>query len=119
MNTEVREFMQYEQKALRTKPTAEQMPEITKKQSLLLNMAIGLAGEAGELLNAIKKHVYHGHELDLPFCRGEVGDGLWYLVGLAEELETTLENIAGQNIDKLLERYPHGFNSEASMKRVR
>lgn len=84
----------------------------------LANFALGLTGEAGEVADEIKKHVYHGHNLDIENLKGELGDVLWYLSMIAEVLELDLSEIAQKNIDKLRKRYPEGFSEEASKQRV-
>ncbi len=79
--------------------------------------ALGLAGEAGEVADLIKKHIGHGHDLDLRKVREELGDVLWYVAGLAQVLGLTLSEIAHENINKLERRYPEGFSHEASRNR--
>ena len=83
----------------------------------LAQYALGLAGEAGEVADLIKKHIGHGHELDGNKLKLELGDVLWYIAGLAYLLQTSLEEIAEANIDKLQKRYPNGFSHEASRNR--
>ena len=84
----------------------------------LANFALGLTGEAGEAVDGIKKHLYHGHDLDLEHLKNELGDVLWYIAGIASVTGLTLEEIAEGNIAKLRSRYPDGFNHEDSRKRV-
>ncbi len=79
---------------------------------------LGLAGESGEVCDLIKKHIGHGHDLDLGKVREELGDVLWYLAGLAEVLGLNLSDIAQTNIAKLARRYPDGFSHEASRNRI-
>lgn len=79
--------------------------------------ALGLGGEAGEVLDLVKKHLHHGHDLDLDKLKSELGDVLWYVAALATELRLRLPDIAGHNIDKLRERYPDGFTEAASQGR--
>lgn len=38
-------------------------PEIDKKE-LILNAAMGLCGESGEVIDLVKKHLFQGHDLD-------------------------------------------------------
>jgi hypothetical protein len=49
-----------------------------------MTIALGLAGEAGEVVDLIKKVEGHGHPLDRNKLQGELGDLLWYTARLAE-----------------------------------
>lgn len=89
-----------------------------KHSEVLTNMALGLVCEAGEVGDHIKKHVFHGHDLDDDKVKKELGDSLFYLAGVATLLGYTLEEIGTINIDKLAKRFPNGFNKEDSKKRV-
>jgi NTP pyrophosphatase (non-canonical NTP hydrolase) len=89
-----------------------------KHSEVLTNMALGLVCEAGETGDHIKKHVFHGHDLDDDKVMKELGDTLFYLAGVASLLGYTLEEIGTMNIDKLMKRFPNGFNQEDSKKRV-
>ena len=80
--------------------------------------AIGLAGEAGEVCDLIKKGVLHRHGLDLAKLRKEIGDTCWYLAAICTTNNLSLAAIMDENIRKLLERYPDGYNSTDSVKRV-
>lgn len=82
--------------------------------------ALGLTGEAGEFADRVKKLLFHGHLLtqeEKDALRKEVGDILWYCNLAAVGLDTTLEWIARDNIEKLRLRYPEGFDSESSKRR--
>lgn len=78
---------------------------------------LGLAGEAGEVVEAIKKHVGHGHNLDTEKLEKELGDVLWYLAAIATRNGISMTNVAEVNIKKLMKRYPDGFSSERSVNR--
>lgn len=78
---------------------------------------LGITGEAGEVADLIKKHIGHGHDLDVNKLKLELGDVLWYVSGLAHVLGLSLSEIAEANLAKLNKRYPHGFSSEASKNR--
>jgi NTP pyrophosphatase (non-canonical NTP hydrolase) len=80
--------------------------DLHTQEYLLANMAIGLAGETGEVCEPIKKHLYHGKPLDATHLALEIGDCLWYLNGLATILGTTLGECAKGNIAKLVARHP-------------
>ena len=83
----------------------------------LATAGLGVAGEAGELAGAIKKHLSHGHDLDKEHIKEEIGDVLWYLAEIAAALDMTLEEVAIANIAKLKRRYPDGFDPERSKNR--
>lgn len=80
--------------------------------------ALGLAGEAGEVADLIKKYIGHGHPVDREKVAKELGDVLWYCAALATDYGLTLEDIATANVRKLEARYPQGFSTAASLARV-
>ncbi len=82
----------------------------------LLEGALGLCGEAGEVAEIIKKHRYQGHALDLDHLTEELGDVLWYVMWSSDTLKVKLSDIASLNVDKLRKRYPQGFTYELSRK---
>jgi NTP pyrophosphatase (non-canonical NTP hydrolase) len=71
--------------------------------------ALGLAGEAGEVANEAKKLWRDDGGQTTPERAAkiaiELGDVLWYLARLADELGYSLEAIARQNLDKLTARH--------------
>lgn len=79
--------------------------------------ALGLAGEAGETADYIKKVVGHDHPLDRSHLAKEIGDVLWYCASLCHEFGLSLEEVAEMNIEKLRRRYPEGFKSVDSIER--
>ena len=90
----------------------------TKRKSDKMEEALlGLAGEVGELCDHYKKFKHQGHDLDYNHMAEEAGDVLWYLAEIADALWLTLEEIARRNINKLLNRYPDGFDPERSINR--
>lgn len=84
----------------------------------LANAALGLTGEAGEVAEHVKKHLFHGAPLDRDAVAKELGDCLWYLAALAGAVGVSLGDVAATNIDKLRRRYPDGFSHEASRNRT-
>ncbi len=67
----------------------------------ILYPALGLAGEAGEVANKVKKLVRDGPDKRPDTWRediaSEIGDVLWYCAALATDLNLTLGMIAAQN----------------------
>lgn len=78
---------------------------------------LGIAGEAGEVADMIKKVVGHRHPMDLEKFKLELGDVLWYVADLCTLAGFTMEEVMEANIEKLLKRYPNGWNSEDSLAR--
>lgn len=76
---------------------------------MLANWGLGLAGEAGEVIEVIKKHLYHGKDLDKSALIKELGDVLWYVAAICSQVGIDLEDVAERNVDKLSARYPNGF----------
>jgi NTP pyrophosphatase (non-canonical NTP hydrolase) len=84
----------------------------------LINAALGLAGEAGEFADLVKKWRYQEHDFDHEKARKELGDVLWYMDLAASALGVTLGEIAAQNVAKLQARYPDRFIGELSRNRA-
>ena len=84
----------------------------------IANHAMGPAGEAGELVDLLKKLLFYGHDVDRTKVRDEIGDVLWYLARLAADFNLDLGACAEANVAKLKRRYPEGFSEKASQARV-
>ena len=81
----------------------------------ILYPALGLAGEAGEVANKVKKLIRDGTS-SLPKewkeqIGSEIGDCLWYCAVLADDLGISLGRIAAQNEKKLAKRKREGMIS--------
>lgn len=83
----------------------------------ILNGCLGLAGETGELLDMIKKWIFHNKEFDIEHAKKELGDVCWYIAMIAQSFGWNLDEIMKMNIDKLKARYPEGFDTELSNHR--
>lgn len=86
----------------------------TNNEIMLVWNAIGLAGEAGEVANTIKKAVFHRHGVDRRQMIDELGDVLWYVAALCSKLNVPMSSVMELNIAKLQKRYPNGYTSEDS-----
>jgi len=100
-----------------SKRTLPEFDEYEGREGALANYGLGLTGEGGEVVDHIKKHVFHGHDLDTDYIEKELGDVLHYVAGLATMCELDLYDIAIRNIAKLKKRYPDGFSEEDSRNR--
>lgn len=106
-------FARYQALALRT---ARGYPDPGLTRAI---RALGLAGEAGEVVELVKKEVGHDHAPDPDRIAKELGDVLWYLAGLAEAYGLSLAEIAERNVAKLAARYPElEFRPERSRQRA-
>lgn len=90
------------------KPGEEIIGQMTPKEAHELHMAVGVSGESGELLDAIKKNVIYRKPLDRENVIEELGDLEFYMEGLRQSLGITREETLKANIEKLSKRY-EGF----------
>lgn len=84
----------------------------------ILHAAVGIAGEAGELLDCVKKTWAYTKPLDYTHAVEELGDLEFYLQAIRTELGITREAILRANIVKLQKRYPTGYTDEAAIARA-
>lgn len=76
----------------------------------LLNAALGVAGEAGEFANAVKKQKFYGKPKERDALIDELGDVLYYCAMAATCLGVTLNEVQERNIAKLRKRHGEAFN---------
>jgi len=90
-------------------------------QHKIIYPALGLAGEAGEVANKVKKLIRDGPDKRPDDWReqiaSEIVDVLWYCAALATDLNLTLGMIAGQNQAKLSARKNAGTIGGSGDKR--
>jgi len=72
----------------------------------LIHGCMGLMGEVGELIDAFKKHVYYGKQLDLSNVVEELGDIAYYIEAIRQNLGVDELDILEGNLVKLEKRYP-------------
>ena len=77
----------------------------------------GMVGEIGEL-HSIYQKIYQGHKPSEEHKKKELGDLMWFIAEYCTANGWLLEEICQLNIDKLIARYPEGFNSEQSLNRA-
>jgi NTP pyrophosphatase (non-canonical NTP hydrolase) len=78
------------------------------KDNNFIYPTLGLAGEAGEVAEKIKKVLRDNQgivseEKKIEITK-ELGDVLWYVANLSQELKISLEEVAQKNIEKLKSR---------------
>jgi len=80
---------------------------IYKQEHAVIYPALGLAAEAGEVANKVKKIMRDG-TFDRKAIADEVGDCLWYIAALCRDLNVDLSMIANENLEKLYSRKQRG-----------
>ena len=89
----------------------------TDKKDEILNWAVGLSEECGEVMNHIKHHCWGHEDLNLIEISKEIGDVLWYLSALCTVLGLDFETVATLNMRKLEHRFGGVFSDEKSKDR--
>ena len=79
----------------------------------LMHGAIGISGEAGELLDAVKKNWAYGKPLDFENIMEELGDIEFYMEAFRQAAGVTREDTIAHNLKKLSARYASGNYSDA------
>lgn len=105
------DFVRYQGLALRT---AKDLGETGD----LLHSALGLAGEAGEFVDCVKKHTVYGRPLDKANAIEELGDLLWFVALGCKALGVSMSTVAEQNIAKLGQRYPEKYSDKLADERL-
>jgi len=101
------------------KPAEQLHAEITPDCLNLIHMSMGISGESGELLDAIKKHVIYRKPLDIENIIEELGDIEFYLEGFRQQLGISREQCLQANIAKLQKRYDSGkFSNDSAIARA-
>lgn len=83
----------------------------------LLHGILGIASEAGELMEELIDAKLTGREVNQVNIAEESGDITWYQALIMRYLGTTFEKVAGSNIAKLKARYPQKFTEENAVNR--
>lgn len=107
-------FSEYEQEAAKT-------AKYPRRGKNIFYPTLGLAGEAGEVADKVKKIIRDDNEVLTPERREsiikELGDVLWYAAALAHELNISLEEVAKGNLEKLASREKRGLISGSGDER--
>jgi NTP pyrophosphatase (non-canonical NTP hydrolase) len=86
----------------------------------ILHGVIGIAGEAGELVEAVLKSLTAKETdtyIDKTNLKEEIGDIMWYMSILIDAIGSSYEEICTMNTAKLKARYPEMFSSESAINR--
>ena len=80
---------------------------IYKQQHAVIYPALGLAAEAGEVANKVKK-IIRDDTFNRDAIADEIGDCLWYIAALCRDLNVSMQEVADNNIKKLRDRQRRG-----------
>ena len=83
----------------------------------LLHWSLGLAGESGELVDAVKKYIFYRQEFDVVNVVEELGDILFYVSAVCETIGVSMDYVMLTNKEKLERRYPEGYSNEDAKER--
>ena len=89
---------------------------IYKKEHAVIYPALGLAAEAGEVANKVKKILRDGN-FNREAIADEVGDCLWYIAALCRDLNVDMKELAKNNLRKLHDRKLRGVIQGSGDKR--
>lgn len=102
---------------LKLKSPIEISENMTPHKAHLIHLILGIEGEAGELLDPIKKHVIYGKDLDMDNIVEEMGDLEFFLEGLRSHLSLDRDEIIKKNQDKLNKRYASKYTDKEAIER--
>lgn len=105
------QLIQYQQLAQRTEKALD-------RNAALQHGMLGVITEAGELGDAIKRAVIYGKDLDTANVEEELGDLLWYMAVIANNLQIDLGAAAARNIEKLRVRHPEKYTDADALARA-
>jgi NTP pyrophosphatase (non-canonical NTP hydrolase) len=83
----------------------------------LVHGMVGLCTETGEIQDALKRHFFYGKPIDPVNLKEELGDVMWYIAIMCDELGISLGDVMEANIAKLEKRYAGGFTEQKAVNR--
>ena len=108
--TDIESFEVFDSGQMNDYQRAAASTAIYKQEHAVIYPALGLAAEAGEVANKVKKILRDGN-FDREAIADEVGDCLWYIAALCRDLNIDMQEIADNNIKKLKDRLERGVIS--------
>jgi len=97
---------------------ASKLKEFDDPQHDLLHTAVGISGEAGELLDAVKKHWAYEQPLNTENVIEELGDLFFYMTGMMIVLGLDYTAVLQANVEKLEKRYLKEFTAAEALTRT-
>lgn len=94
------------------KPGDEIMASLTPEKCHIIHMAMGMSGEAGEVLDLVKKSIFYDKVISKQDLIKEMGDVEFYLRGLRQAYGISRDEVIQGNLTKLDDRYSSGTYSD-------
>ncbi len=86
------------------------------KEKEILIWGLGVAGEAGDIAGCIKKTISHKNDQKAGI-KENIGDALWYMAMICNYFGWDLDEVLGENVEKLKKRYPRGFTEKHAKRK--
>jgi NTP pyrophosphatase (non-canonical NTP hydrolase) len=96
---------------------SDAMERFSEENIRLFHAGIGMATEAGEVLEQLGGHIFNDKSLDKINLAEEVGDSFWYSAIISRIVGQSFEQIMYRNITKLRARFPLKFTTENALNR--
>lgn len=77
----------------------------------------GMFNDAGDIADTIKKHVFQGHDIDVHAILCGLNRIMTMIADRIPDFGYTIDDVLRVNVEKLLKRYPNGFEAERSIHR--
>ena len=101
------------------KPGKDILESLTPLRCEALHAAVGVSGEAGELLDAVKKWIFYNKDVDRNNVVEELGDLEFYMEAIRSKMGISREETLKQNMEKLAERYKkYQYSDQAAIDRA-
>lgn len=100
------------------KPGKEILQTMDVQKAELMHCVFGIGGEAGELMDAVKKSIAYNKPLDLENVKEELGDIEFYMERLRSVLGISRSEVLIYNYEKLRKRYPIGYSDKHAQERL-
>ena len=115
---EARKYMEHKYENVDFKSYQDMASEtaVYKTELSVIYPALGLAAEAGEVANKVKKILRDGN-FNREAIADEVGDCLWYIAALCRDLNVDMKELAKNNLRKLHDRKARGVIQGSGDKR--
>jgi NTP pyrophosphatase (non-canonical NTP hydrolase) len=84
----------------------------------ILHAVVGLSGEAGEVLDVVKKVLFTGKKYNQDDLVKELGDVEFYLQAVRNAIRVSRDDILNANVEKLSKRHPDGFSKSDYYKDI-